>query len=144
MKEANEVTVELTEKFEYAFKGEQREAGFVLLYPPTMRQHSQAAALKQSISRIIASAVEGVEREDEDENKDGKDSSITSKMVINTIYSSACVEANVVWQQAKALFKEGVALIDGEQKMTTPLVEKMSPDDFENLVGEYVANFILV
>ena len=142
MKEPNEVHFELTEKFEYAFKGEQREAGFILLFPPTMRQHSQAAALKQSISKIVAKAVEGVDRDEEDDEEDDKP--ITAKIVINTIYSSACVDVNVVWEQAKALFKEGVALIDGEQKMTAPLVEKMSPKDFENLVGEYVANFILV
>jgi hypothetical protein len=64
-------------------------------------------------------------------------------MIVATIYGSACVEANVVWAQARALLKENVALVDGEQKLTTPLMEKMSPYDFESMVGEYIANFIL-
>jgi hypothetical protein len=65
-------------------------------------------------------------------------------MVVSAIYGSNSIDANVVWEQAKALFKEGVALVDGEQKLTAPMIDKMSPDDFEKLTGEYVANFTLV
>jgi len=140
MSEPKEVTAELTDSFEYAYKGDQREAQFISLFAPTMRQHSQAAALKQSIMKMIAKAVKDV---DDDSTDVSDESEVTAEMVITTIYTSECVEANVVWEQAKALFKEGAALIDGEQKMTAPLIEKMSPDDFEKTVGKYIANFTL-
>lgn len=142
MKETNEVTFDLTSKFEYAFKGEQREAGFIALSPPTMKQHHQAAALKQSIIRIVSEAVKGAD-DQEEEKEEEEEKEITSKMVVATIYGSSCVEANTVWGQARELLKGGVALIDGEQKLTTPLMDKMSPEDFENMVGEYIANFTL-
>jgi len=141
MEETTETQFDITKPFEYAFKGEQRRAEFVTLLPPTMKQHSQAAALKQSIIRIVTGALRGTD----DGSSDDKDvdEPITSKMVIATIYGSDCVDVNVVWEQARLLLKEGVALIDGEQKLTVPLMEKMDPDDFENMVGEYIANFTL-
>ena len=141
MEEVTEVTYELKKPFEYAFKGEQREAQFVSLFPPTMKQHSQAAALKQSIVRIVTDAV----RNAGDESSEGvnTEDSITSEMVVNTIYGSGCVDVSVIWEQVKALLKENVALIDGEQKLTAPLIDKMSPSDFENMAGEYIANFTL-
>ena len=148
MEEPKDFTFELTKSFKYAFKGEQRDAQFISLFPPTMRQHSQASDLKQSINNIVAKAVEdagveGSEDDDDDDDDDDKEG-IAAKQVVSLIYVSTCIKANVVWEQAKALFKEGVALVDGEQKLTKPLIEKMDPSDFEKLVGEYVANFILV
>lgn len=142
--EISECMFSLTKPFEYAFKGKQREASFISLTAPTMLQHSQAAALKQSISRMIVGVAEEVDEDLEDKEDDKGGDGITAKMLVGTIYTSKCVDANVVWEQAKALFKQGVALIDGEQKLTAPLIDKMDPEDFENLVGEYVANFILV
>lgn len=139
----SEVTYNLMNPFEYAFKGDQRNAEFITLTAPTMRQHSQAAALKQSIIKMVTKAVRDAESRDPTENEAEEDEPVTAEMVISTIYGSDCVDANVVWEQAKALFREGVALIDGEQKLTAPLIEKMSPADFEKLTGEYIANFTL-
>ncbi len=141
MEEATEVTFDINKPFEYAFKGEQRTAGFVTLLPPTMKQHSQAAALKQSIVRIVTESARSAGDQDPDDTS--VEDEITSKMVVATIYGSTCVDAGVVWEQVKALLKENLALIDGEQKLTTPLVDKMSPDDFESMAGMYIANFTL-
>ena len=141
MEEVTEKQFDLTKPFEYAFDGDVRSAAFITLLPPTMKQHSQAAALKQSIIRIVTDAVRNADDEDPEDSK--KDEAITAKMVVTTIYGSGCVEVNVVWEQVRALLKSGVALIDGEQKLTVPLMDKMSPDDFENMAGEYIANFTL-
>ena len=140
--EKSEVIFTLTTPFKYAFKGDQREAGFITLIAPTMRQHSQAAALKQSIIKMVTKAVrDAVDPNPDDDDKDEEE--ITAQMVVTTIYTSDCVDANVVWEQAKALFKEGVALLDGEQKLTASLIDRMDPADFEKLTGEYIANFTL-
>lgn len=141
MEEVTEKQFDLTAPFEYAFDGDVRSAAFITLLPPTMKQHSQAAALKQSIIRIVTDAVRNADDEDPEDSK--ADEAITAKMVVATIYGSGCVEVNVVWEQVRALLKSGVALIDGEQKLTVPLMDKMSPDDFENMAGEYIANFTL-
>ena len=143
MEEATEATFDITEPFEYAFKGEQRNAGFITLLPPTMKQHSQAAALKQSIIRIVREAVQGAGDDDGDDERVNTEDEVTSEQVVATIYGGQCVEAGVVWIQVKALLKENLALIDGEQKLTTPLMEKMSLKDFESMAGTYIANFTL-
>lgn len=145
MEEATQVTYDLKESFQYAFKDDMRDATFITLLPPSMKQHSQAAALKQSIIRMVTDAVRNADSDGEDDSKiKEEEEKITSAMVVATIYGSKCVEVNVVWEQVKALLKSGVALIDGEQRLTIPLMEKMSPEDFENMAGEYIANFTLV
>ena len=143
MKEVTEITYDLKSAFKYAFKDDMRDAQFITLIPPTMKQHSQAAALKQSIIRIVTDAIRGAGSDDENDSKAKEDEKITSKMVVATIYGSSCVEVNVVWEQIKVLLKSGVALVDGEQNLTIPLMEKMSPEDFEDMAGEYIANFTL-
>lgn len=141
MKEATEITHDLESSFQYAFKGEQRDASFITLTAPTMKQHSQAAALKQSIIRIVTDAARNAN--DKDDDSEDSEGTITSEMIVTIVYANSCVDANVVWEQVRALLKEGLALIDGEQKLTVPLMEKMSPDDFEKMAGAYIANFTL-
>lgn len=141
MEELSEVQFDLSKSFEYAFKGDSREAEFIMLSPPTMKQHARAAALKQSITKIVTAAVK--DSSDDEDSEIDEESEITPQMIIGTIYSSSSVDANVVWEQAKALFKDGVALVDGEQKLTASLIEKMKPSDFEKMVGVYIANFTL-
>ena len=67
---------------------------------------------------------------------------MTGAQCIQVLYRSS-VDVTKVFLYAEQLFKSGVALIDGETKLTTPLMEKMSLQDFEGLVGAYIANFIV-
>lgn len=148
MSEQESIHHTLESPFEYAFKGETRKAGFISLHAPTMKQHSYAASLKQSIMRSVQSN-EGVEKLASNESKlveeegDKKDGEITSQVVLSLIFNSKGVDVNVIFEQTKELFKHGGALIDGEEKLTTLLINKMSVDDFQNLTGEYIANFTL-
>ncbi len=149
--EPTEVTYQIKKPFEYAWKGNTNLASFITLTPPTMRNHSLAAPLKQSISRIVSAAVEKA-RSSQTENEQNEDSfsdensseEITAQMVLNSIYTSQVVNVNTVWEQAKKLICDGVALIGGELKFNQQLINKMSPIDFEQMVGLYIANFILV
>lgn len=156
MEEKKEFIFNLEKPIGYGSKdGVQVEATFITLLPPTMKQHSQASSLKQSIVKMVREAAERADDDDDDddEKEEGKedkkeeginqDDPVTAAMVVATIYGSDAVDVNVAWEQAKDLFKNGVAMVDGEQKLTAPLIAKMDPDDFEKMVGEYVANFIL-
>lgn len=151
MKEESEVIYTLEKSFNYSYKGDTREAEFITLLPPTMKQHNQAASLKQSIMKIVQNIIKDEKpkgsnptaEQKDDENAESTDDEITREMIVGAIYGSMVVDANVVWEQAKDLFKQGVILIDGEQKITTPLFDKMHPNDFEQMVGEYVVNFTI-
>lgn len=147
--EATEITVHLDSPFTYAFKGDKRESQFITIYPPSMRQHKQAAALKQSIIQMsmkaavnaggVSEAVDDKGASDEEDDSEGLD----ADTVIFMLYASEHVDVNVVFQQAEDLLLcQGIAMVDGEQKLNGPLIQKMSPEDFEKLVGEYISNFI--
>jgi len=148
--EKKEVLYQLKSTFEYAFKGENRTASFISLRPPTMREHHPASQLKQSIMTMIRTTYSGDEilkagdqAKSSNQGDTTADDDITAELILTLLFSSDNLDINVVFEQAKVLFKAGVALIDGEQVLNNPLVDKMSIDDFQNIVGEYIANFIL-
>ena len=66
---------------------------------------------------------------------------LTATGVLQLLYRSSSDMVKTLLH-AEQLFKSGIALVDGEEKLTTPVMEKMQGDDFENLLGAYVANFI--
>ena len=41
------------------------------------------------------------------------------------------------------LFVTGVAKVDGDVKITKHMLDSISQEDFENIAGEYYANFTL-
>jgi len=62
--------------------------------------------------------------------------------VISMLYMSD-VDMNGVLLSAIELFNSGVALVDGEQRFTKPIIDTLSPDDLELMTGTYLVNFIL-
>jgi len=133
------IVFELTEKFEYASKGDMVQASFIELAPPTSKNMTECAALKQAFYRALP------EGDDDNSNENpGADEkiAITGSEVIALILRSKDVELITVLLHAHELFKS-VGLVEGEEKLTKPLIDKISPDDFENMVGEYLINFIL-
>lgn len=144
MENENEFIYELKTKFEYSFKGEMREASFISLRAPTMKEHNLASKLKQSIYNLIKNETqENDTQEKKTEKSTDDDAEITAELILMMMFASNNIDINVVFEQAKELFGSGLALIDGEQKLNNPLVQKMSIDDFQNLIGEYIVNFIL-
>jgi len=126
--------------FEYAYKGDTRTAEFVTLLAPTMKNNNFAASLTQSVRKSILAVTRNMVV-DKDAVPD--DSPLTGEAIMTLLFSNPDVDINVIFEQAKALFKNGGALVDGEEKMTTPLIEKMEVGDFQNMVGEYIVNFTI-
>lgn len=131
---------ELKHPFEYAHKGDTQEAGFITLLAPTFKQASKVAPIKQAFTAAIAEVAEGAES-DRDDKSDSEDSAVTGAQVMQLMYRWSG-DMNTVLLHAEQLFKSGAALVDGETKLTTPLMEKMSMVDYEGLIGDYIANFI--
>lgn len=140
-----EIIYNLEDSFEYAFQGESKTAGFISLSKPIMKQHFEAAQLQQSIMKMIRKEYSDGDGDDvkKEEAADLNGDAVTSEMILTLMFCTDSVNINTMFEQAKTLFKSGVALIDGEQKLTSSLIYKMSIDDFQNLTGEYIVNFIL-
>lgn len=144
-----EIRYELKKSFEYAFKGDQREAEFITLSAPNFKQLDKMAPIKQAFTQAAKESFSGMSKDDLDKHKEDKledddddEEALTGSQVITMLYGSTAKMERVLLQ-AEQLFKSGVAMVDGESKLTTPLMEKMSGDDFEGMLGEYLANFIV-
>jgi hypothetical protein len=133
----SEITVELSTPFEYALKGEMEKASFITLAAPTFKQIDKIAPIKQAFVSAIADLGGGSGEAAKQEP--GEVEAITGPQVMAILYQSKG-NMSQVFLFAQALFKE-VALVDGEVKLTTPLMEKMDIVDFERMLGEYLANF---
>lgn len=133
----SEVTYELKKPFEYAYKGETQEASFITLAAPTFKQMRHLTPIKQA---FMASINEISKSDIADDGKSDSDGEITAAGAMQVLYMWS---GNLVAVQTEAqeMFRH-IAQIDGETKLTTPLMEKMDPDDFDGLLGEYIANFI--
>lgn len=147
MSEPKEVIYDLTSPFEYAYKGDVRTASFITLKEPTIKQHTQLCSLENSIFNVYKNVTEfsnksAKNKNDSDDDGKDNDKGLDSESVIQVIFYNDAVDVNVIFAQAKELFKIGGALVDGEQVLNYPLIDKMSITDFRNIVGEYIANFI--
>lgn len=132
-----EYDYELLKKFTYSVKGEQQEAEFVRLIAPSSRHSKECAALKQAFFRAInrSDAEAGAE--------DVQDVEITGQDVITMIAMAKDVDLPDVMEVAKTLFLNGIAVIDGETRLTKPMLENIAQEDLECMLGEYMANFTL-
>lgn len=130
----------LTKPFTYSAKGEQVTATSITLSAPTSRNSDECAALKQAFMRAIPK--EAKRESDTTITKD--DDKIDADDVIQIMAMSIDVDLPQVFKVAKKLFTSGtIAMVDGEQKLTNNLVEKMDQNDFELMLGEYLVNFTL-
>ena len=129
---------ELKSPFEYAHKGESIEAGFITLFAPTFKQIDKVAPIKQAFTAAISEVTESV---DTNQEVSDEESTVTGPQVMQLMYRWSG-DMTTVFLHAEQLFKSGAALVDGETKLTSPLMEKMTLDDFEGVVGDYIANFI--
>ena len=146
MSEITEFDYHLTQRFSYHFKGQQTEASFITLKAPTSRNLAESGALSQAFGRaqaahqdrpsVQAAIAAGAGSAEEDVKIAGSD-------VILGLISSTAVDYPEVLAIAKKLFSGGVALVEGETKLSVPLIDLMSVDDFEAMLGDYLVNFTL-
>lgn len=136
----SEITVELRDGFNYTNKGDVHKATFINLTPPAFKQMSYVTPIKQAFTAAI-SEIQSNQKVKAEPGQEKGEASITASEVVALMHSWSgdMVKVNL-W--AQGLFKQ-CALIEGEVSMTTPLIEKMSMYDFENLLGSYIANFII-
>ncbi len=131
----------LLKSFQYGTKsGDSVEATWVELNPPTTKNSRECAYLKQAFFRASNET-----SSDEGETRvEGDAKGPTGAGVIAVMAMSTSVDLAETMEVARKLFtSKGIALVQGEMKLTLNLIEKMSQDDFEGMLGEYLVNFTL-
>lgn len=129
-----------TDTLRYAVSGNMEEAQSITLVAPTSKHMVECAQLKQAFFRALPKQSP---TSDSAETKNDADTKLTGEAIMGLIAMSPDVELSVVLLTAKELFSKNIGLIDGEVKLTKPLIDEMSLDDLESMTGEYLANFIL-
>lgn len=142
--EKNSVTIRYTliSQFDYSVKGDTVTAEFIELTAPTSKNMYQCADLKQAFFRAI-SEHNKTQNSPADSEEDTKIEDLTPIELISALYASNTVDMKEILGVSVELFKSGVAKVDGETKLTKPLIDEMSTDDLEGILGEYLLNFIL-
>ncbi len=138
----SEVIHELIKPFNYTPKnsGEETEASFITLKEPSVKNLSACSTLKQAFMRVIAA--EAGSDADAAEPSADVDAGAMEDNIMNALYASG-EDISKLFLTAKELFRE-VALVDGEKKITVPMLDSMGIEDIEKMLGKYMANFILV
>lgn len=143
MEKQTEFIHELEHSFEYALKGQTATASGIKLLAPTNKQMKFTAPLKQHFLR----AARSIQMEQSDQGKEEElPESSSDELEVDDVLSILFLSDEDIMKPlliAKELFKSGMALIDGEVKLTDPLIDLIDPDEFQELVAEYIINFIL-
>ena len=143
MSDDTEVIHELTKPFKYTPKnsGEETEAQFITLKEPSVKQLTACSTLKQAFMRVIAKESGDAEASVETPEKDEGNEIPMENRIINALYASD-EDIPKLFLTAKELFRD-VGLVDGEKKVTVPMLDSMCIEDIEMMTGKYMANFIL-
>jgi len=134
-----EIEIKLTSPVQYAFKGDTVDAKFVMLKAPTARNISDCSFLKKMFTNA---AIKAGEHNKKESSSSDSDVDVTGSDVMELVYAfgdSEDIEKAMI--AAKKIFKD-CGELDGEITLTMPLIDEISLDDFELMVGEYIANFI--
>lgn len=136
-----EIQVILTNGLEYAYKGDTEIAKFVNLKAPTAKNIVDCGFLKRLFTNAAYKASELNKGEEPSNKKDSQAQDISGSDIVELIYAFGDAEdIEKAFVAAKNIFKN-CGVLDGEVGLTAPLVDSLSVDDFEMMVGEYIANF---
>lgn len=136
----------LTRHFEYAHKGEVTQAQFVELNEPTTRNLSEVGLLRQGLVQALRSfqtATQDQVQQAPAEDAPPPSDTIAAEEII-AILAASSVRLEGVYEAARSLLlSDGIAKVDGQEKMNATLFAKMSARDAEMMIGTYLASFIL-
>lgn len=139
-----DVIYQLKTPLNYHSRGEEVEASFITLFAPSYKHMDKTVPLKQAFYRAAA-AIEGgtVEQESTDTDTPDNDAGLTPDMAVAMLYQSNEDMVKIFLYAAELFKAPGIAKIEGSEKMTGAIIEKLSQDDLENMLGTYLVNFIL-
>lgn len=137
---STEFQFELSKPLSYAHKGEQKETEFITLYEPSYENMENCVWLKQA---FLKAATAIADSQTADESSEASASDLTGDNIIAMFYQSDEDMFKVILHGVELLKMKGIALLGGQEKLTTPLISKISNIDIENMIGDYMVNFIL-
>lgn len=131
---SKEILIELKSPFKVEKGGDEIEIDFISMNPPT----GKIAHLCANLKSAFFNAVSKLPNEEQEKKDDGD---IKGGDILIMMYMSG-INMEKVMITAQAIIK-ATGSAGGEKAMTQPMIDRMSPDDIEKCLGDYMANFIL-
>lgn len=133
-----EFEYELTTQFDVMIDGQLEPAISITLKAPSSKNLTECSILKQSFFRSLP------ESDDVEVSADNKIEDMDGIDIMILLSMSTKVELGDVLTTAKKLFSSaGVGTVNENTKLTHDILSKVSIDDLEAMVGQYLVNFIL-
>lgn len=132
-------TFELSEPIEYSAQGELRDGKSITFYAPKPSQRKRVMKLKQAFFQSLPKAT-GTEAPREKQTNT-EDPEIDGDAVLLIIAQSDTDYAEFIETGRFVLCDNGK--IEDAVSLTSVTLDKVSMDDMEQMVGQYVANFIV-
>ena len=133
----------LEKSVRYGTKGGDSEQGsWIELRPPSPIHLRECGALKQAWLR----AFNEINKDDDDDDKvqvEGNTKGPDPMGIVNVMATASSVDYPDVLEVARKLFISGVAWVEGEVKVTNNIMQRMTLNDLERMLGVYLINFTL-
>lgn len=134
----------------FAKDGGENEGTFIMLSAPTSRNSKEVGAIRQAFMRALREQLNNDEvieaaREQREAQEDTEESqeSPSGHQVCNMIAMATKVDYSDFLEVGKKLLASGnVAMVNGAVSMKVSLVDRLSLFDLEEMLGEYITNFI--
>ena len=148
----DEFEFELSNKIKYQSPRGEEESNILLLKPPLPKHERTVTKLQQKFARVVAeSARKNREYESRNQSTKEKDQNVPAS---EDKKSPAPSEVIIVLQQSDidfydfkedfyGMISNGLCFIGDNVKATKDLLNKMSFDDKDKLLGEYFVNFMM-
>lgn len=114
----------------------------LIMTAPSVSMMRYAMPLKQGLLSSMVKLNKQINAEQSKDQGGENQGELTGEAVLSILYMSD-LDINKYTETFKDLCAEGAVKLKNGDKMQSHLIDKMSAEDFESLLGEYVANFII-
>jgi hypothetical protein len=135
----------LSEPIKYQSKGENTESSLLELSAPAANNRRKVAKLKQGFMRVVNEIPESAKQQAKEivDKKEGDKKEETSPKEILALLQMGSIDYADYIDIFVGLLTSGICKVEGETPITSLMVDKISCEDLERLMGEYFVNFIL-
>lgn len=139
----NQIQFTLTTPVKFSFEGEDTDGTFITLTEPSIKQLKYVAAFKKAFFQCAEKASSGVDTDSDQVKDTGDKEKVTSEIIMALLYAHY-PDMEQLFNIARKLFMSiGIAKVEGLSDFNQSVYDTMSIDDFENMIGTYLVNFIL-
>lgn len=137
----------LSEEISYAYKGDMKTTTLLVLKSPSSVQGKPARKLQQVIMRAFKEnqASQKIDLPSSQQSvSEVSDETISGELLLGLIFMSDNIKIEDVEKDFRELMTSGCCLLGGETSLTSDKYNALSLTDTTDLMGEYLANFLLL